>query len=61
MRTTLEGRDAEVEPVNDELRPVDRRDATMLRVVFRDTGEVLYYGLGKNRVAPWTFRTPGKA
>jgi hypothetical protein len=61
MRTTLEGRDVEVEPVNDELQPVDRRDATMLKVVFRDTGEVLFYGTGRpTKVAPWTLRTPGR-
>ena len=41
------------------LAPVARRDATMLKIVFEDDGETLYYGTGRNKVAPWTLRAPG--
>jgi hypothetical protein len=55
----IEGRRVRVVPVDDELRPVARRDATMLKIVFEDDGETLYYGTGRNKVAPWTLRAPG--
>jgi hypothetical protein len=59
-RSMIEGRTVTVTPVDDELRPVERRKATMLRAVFEDDGETLYYGTGRNKVAPWTLRQEGR-
>ena len=53
-RLAIEGRTVLVTPVDDELRPVaDRREATLLKIVFEDDGDTRYYATGRNKVPPW--------
>ena len=60
-RSMIEGRSVLVTLVDDELRPVDRRDATIVKIVFEDDGETLFYGTGRpTKVAPWELRRPGR-
>jgi hypothetical protein len=51
-RSVIEGRSVFVTCVDDELRPVARREATLLKIVFEDDGDVRYYATGRNKVPP---------
>jgi hypothetical protein len=44
----VEGRSVRVVPVDHALRPVAPREATLLKVIFEDDGDVRYYATGRN-------------
>jgi hypothetical protein len=57
-RSMIEGRSVLVTLVDDALRPVaDRCEATIIKIVFEDDGETLYYGTGRNEAPAGTLRS----